>query len=123
MRTFGTDVDNLILEEYHAGINRYNVILYHNGKKIDPYIKKLTVHFMGNPVPFGNISKHYFELNTDYMDFLEKDEVEVRIEKNSVEIKVCTFYIKTINKGEYMASYTAFSSLLEPEKIALYKID
>lgn len=57
------------------------------------------------------------------MDFLEKDEVEVRIEKNSVEIKVCTFYIKTINKGEYMASYTAFSSLLEPEKIALYKID
>ena len=83
MRTFGTDVDNLILEEYHAGINRYNVILYHNGKKIDPYIKKLTVHFMGNPVPFGNISKHYFELNTDYMDFLEKDEVEVRIEKNS----------------------------------------
>lgn len=123
MRTFGTDVDNLILEEYHAGINRYNVILYHNGKKIDPYIKKLTVHFMGNPVPFGNISKHYFELNTDYMDFLEKDEVEIRIEKNSVEIKVCTFYIKTINKGEYMASYTAFSSLLEPEKIALYKID
>ena len=123
MRTFGTDVDNLILEEYHAGINRYNVILYHNGKKIDTYIKKLTVHFMGNPVPFGNISKHYFELNTDYMDFLEKDEVEVRIEKNSVEIKVCTFYIKTINKGEYMASYTAFSSLLEPEKIALYKID
>ena len=123
MRTFGTDVDNLILEEYHAGINRYNVILYHNGKKIDPYIKKLTVHFMGNPVPFGNISKHYFELNTDYMDFLEKDEVEVHIEKNSVEIKVCTFYIKTINKGEYMASYTAFSSLLEPEKIALYKID
>ena len=123
MRTFGTDVDNLILEEYHAGINRYNVILYHNGKKIDPYIKKLTVHFTGNPVPFGNISKHYFELNTDYMDFLEKDEVEVRIEKNSVEIKVCTFYIKTINKGEYMASYTAFSSLLEPEKIALYKID
>lgn len=117
------DVDNLILEEYHAGINRYNVILYHNGKKIDPYIKKLTVHFMGNPVPFGNISKHYFELNTAYMDFLEKDEVEVRIEKNSVEIKVCTFYIKTINKGEYMASYTAFSSLLEPEKIALYKID
>lgn len=123
MRTFGTDVDNLILEEYHAGINRYNVILYHNGKKIDPYIKKLTVHFMGNPVPFGNISKHYFELNTDYMDFLEKDEVEVRIEKNGVEIKVCAFYIKTINKGEYMASYTAFSSLLEPEKIALYKID
>lgn len=123
MRTFGTETDNLILEEYHAGINRYNVILYHNGKKIDPYIKKLTVHFMGNPVPFGNISKHYFELNTDYMDFLEKDEVEVRIEKNSVEIKVCTFYIKTINKGEYMASYTAFSSLLEPEKIALYKID
>lgn len=123
MRTFGTDVDNLILEEYHAGINRYNVILYHNGKKIDPYIKKLTVHFMGNSVPFGNISKHYFELNTDYMDFLEKDEVEVRIEKNGVEIKVCTFYIKTINKGEYMASYTAFSSLLEPEKIALYKID
>lgn len=123
MRTFGTETDNLILEEYHAGINRYNVILYHNGKKIDPYIKKLTVHFMGNSVPFGNISKHYFELNTDYMDFLEKDEVEVRIEKNGVEIKVCTFYIKTINKGEYMASYTAFSSLLEPEKIALYKID
>lgn len=123
MRTFGTETDNLILEEYHAGINRYNVILYHNGKKIDPYIKKLTAHFMGNPVPFGNISKHYFELNTDYMDFLEKDEVEVRIEKNGVEIKICTFYIKTINKGEYMASYTAFSSLLEPEKIALYKID
>lgn len=123
MRTFGTETDNLILEEYHAGINRYNVILYHNGKKIDPYIKKLTAHFMGNSVPFGNISKHYFELNTDYMDFLEKDEVEVRIEKNGVEIKVCTFYIKTINKGEYMASYTAFSSLLEPEKIALYKID
>lgn len=123
MRTFGTETDNLILEEYHAGINRYNVILYQNGKKIDPYIKKLTAHFMGNSVPFGNISKHYFELNTDYMDFLEKDEVEVRIEKNGVEIKVCTFYIKTINKGEYMASYTAFSSLLEPEKIALYKID
>lgn len=123
MRTFGTETDNLILEEYHAGINRYNVILYHNGKKIDPYIKKLTAHFMGNSVPFGNISKHYFELNTDYMDFLEKDEVEVRIEKNGVEIKICTFYIKTINKGEYMASYTAFSSLLEPEKIALYKID
>lgn len=123
MRTFGTEIDLVIDNELRKGMNQYNMILYQNGNKLDIYIKKMTIHFLTAAVPYGNVTKYYFELETDYMDFLEQDEVKVEIEKNGVSVEVSTFYIKSFKKGEAISTYVAYTSLVEPEKIRLYKID
>lgn len=110
MRTFGTETDNLIDLELSEGQSNYEITWYHNGVQRDISVTKAVIHFVGSKTPIGQITKHYIELNTEYLGFLENDAIKIDITKNNQTITIGTYYVTDFDKGDYNASYTAFSS-------------
>lgn len=119
MRTFGTTTDNLIDEELSYGKTDYELVWYKNGSLIDINVTKVKFHFVGSKIPIGHVTKNYIEIETDYMDFYKGDAIRLDIKKGDVSLTIGTFYVDTLDKKDYTASYTAFSSLLNLSEMKL----
>ncbi len=122
MRSFGSTINNLIDEELTYGVSNYELVWYKNGELVEINTSKLRFHFGGPKLPMGYITKDYIEIETDYMDFYKGDAIRIDIKKDAVSVTVGTYYVDSFEK-KVNASYKAYSSLLELEKIGLSKYE
>ena len=119
MRTFGTDIDNLIDVNLAYGTNDYKVIWYKNGFPIDITVPKAVMHVRGSNVPIGNVIKSYIEIETDYLDFENGDEIRIDIQEDDSTLTIGKFYVDDFDKKQFSATYISYSSLIDLDKIQL----
>ena len=114
MRTFGTEIDDLIDVKLEYGTNDYEILWFQNGMQRDIDVSKAVIHFVGAKYPLGNVTIDYLEFDTKYLNFLEEDAIRLDIIEDGSALTVGTYYVAPgFTKNRYDASYTAYSSLVD----------